>query len=57
MVHNAGGVCIADKVQTGFGRAGSHYWVFETQGVILDIGSLAITNSFKFLFNSGSIYA
>ena len=28
----AGGVCIADEVQTGFGRMGSHYWGFETQG-------------------------
>jgi len=32
-----GGVCIADEVQTGFGRAGSHFWMFETQGVVPDI--------------------
>jgi 4-aminobutyrate aminotransferase-like enzyme/Ser/Thr protein kinase RdoA (MazF antagonist) len=32
-----GGVCIADEVQTGFGRAGSHFWMFETQGVAPDI--------------------
>jgi alanine-glyoxylate transaminase/(R)-3-amino-2-methylpropionate-pyruvate transaminase len=37
----AGGVCIADEVQTGFGRTGSHYWGFETQGVIPDIVTLA----------------
>jgi 4-aminobutyrate aminotransferase-like enzyme len=36
-VRRAGGVCIADEVQTGFGRAGSHFWMFETQGVIPDI--------------------
>src|SRR5476651_2101690 len=37
----AGGVCIADEVQTGFGRTGTHYWGFETQGVIPDIVTLA----------------
>ena len=36
----AGAVCIADEVQTGFGRAGSHFWMFETQGVIPDIVTL-----------------
>jgi len=36
-VRDAGGVCIADEVQTGFGRAGSHFWMFETQGVVPDI--------------------
>ena len=33
----AGGVCIADEVQTGLGRVGSHFWAFETQRVIPDI--------------------
>jgi 4-aminobutyrate aminotransferase-like enzyme len=36
-VRAAGGVCVADEVQTGFGRAGSHFWMFETQGVVPDI--------------------
>jgi len=36
-VHVAGGVCIADEVQVGFGRLGSHFWGFATQGVIPDI--------------------
>ena len=36
-VRNAGGVCIADEVQVGFGRVGSHFWGFETQGVVPDI--------------------
>jgi alanine-glyoxylate transaminase/(R)-3-amino-2-methylpropionate-pyruvate transaminase len=40
-VRAAGGVCIADEVQTGFGRTGSHFWGFETQGVIPDIVTLA----------------
>lgn len=33
----AGAVCIADEVQVGFGRAGSHFWAFESQGVVPDI--------------------
>lgn len=36
-VRAAGGVCIADEVQTGLGRIGSHWWAFETQGVVPDI--------------------
>lgn len=36
-VRAAGGVCVADEVQTGFGRAGSHFWMFETQSVTPDI--------------------
>lgn len=37
IVRKSGGVCIADEVQTGFGRAGSHFWVFQTHGVVPDI--------------------
>ena len=40
-VRAAGGVCIADEVQSGFGRTGSHYWGFETQGVMPDIVCMA----------------
>lgn len=36
-VRKAGGVCIADEVQVGFGRVGTHFWGFETQGVVPDI--------------------
>lgn len=36
-VHQAGGVCVADEVQTGFGRVGEHFWAFELQGVVPDI--------------------
>jgi 4-aminobutyrate aminotransferase-like enzyme/Ser/Thr protein kinase RdoA (MazF antagonist)/murein DD-endopeptidase MepM/ murein hydrolase activator NlpD len=32
-----GGVCIADEVQVGFGRLGTHFWGFETQSVVPDI--------------------
>ncbi|GAB4826337.1 Alanine--glyoxylate aminotransferase 2, mitochondrial [Ancistrocladus abbreviatus] len=41
IVRKAGGVCIADEVQSGFGRTGSHYWGFETQGVVPDIVTMA----------------
>ncbi|MEO5958417.1 MAG: aminotransferase class III-fold pyridoxal phosphate-dependent enzyme, partial [Opitutaceae bacterium] len=40
-VRAAGGVCIADEVQTGFGRTGTHFLGFETQGVIPDIVTMA----------------
>ena len=36
-----GGLCIADEVQAGFGRTGTHFWGFETQGVIPDIVTMA----------------
>jgi len=36
-VRAAGGVCIADEVQTGYGRIGTHFWAFETYGVVPDI--------------------
>lgn len=39
-VRAAGGVCVADEVQTGFGRAGTHFWMFETQNVVPDIVTL-----------------
>lgn len=39
MVREAGGLCIADEVQVGYGRVGTHYWAFQTYGddVIPDI--------------------
>ena len=37
LVRESGGLCIADEVQTGFGRVGAHYWGFETCDVIPDI--------------------
>lgn len=36
-VRAAGGVCIADDVQTSLGRLGDYYWGFEYQDVIPDI--------------------
>jgi len=39
-VRAAGGVAIADEVQVGFGRVGTHVWGFETQGVTPDIVTL-----------------
>ncbi len=36
-VRTAGGVCIADEVQTACGRAGDTYWAFEAHHVVPDI--------------------
>ena len=36
-IHAAGGVCIADEVQTGLGRLGEYYFGFEHQGAVPDI--------------------
>jgi len=36
-VRKAGGLCIADEVQVGFGRVGKHFWGFQLQGVVPDI--------------------
>jgi alanine-glyoxylate transaminase/(R)-3-amino-2-methylpropionate-pyruvate transaminase len=40
-VRGAGGLCIADEVQSGFGRTGTHFWGFETLGVVPDIVTMA----------------
>lgn len=40
-IRKAGGLCIADEVQSGFGRTGSHFWGFQTQGVVPDIVTMA----------------
>ncbi len=40
LVRQAGGVCIADEVQVGFGRVGEKFWAFELQDVVPDIVSL-----------------
>ena len=39
-VRNAGGVCVADEVQTAYGRIGSHFYGFQQQGVVPDIAVL-----------------
>ncbi len=36
-VRAAGGLCLADEVQVGFGRVGSHMWAHELQNVTPDI--------------------
>lgn len=47
-VRAAGGLYIADEVQSGFGRTGGHMWGFEADGVIPDIVVMAkgISNGF-----------
>ncbi len=69
LVREAGGVCIADEVQVGFGRVGSHWWAFETQGVVPDIvtmgkpigdghpmGAVVTTREVTDSFNNGMEY-
>ena len=41
IVRKYGGLCIADEVQTGFGRTGAHYWGFQNWGVVPDMVTMA----------------
>src|SRR5438874_4319605 len=41
IVRQHGGVCIADEVQTGFGRTGTKFWGFENWGVTPDLVTMA----------------
>ncbi len=65
-VRDAGGVCIADEVQTGYGRIGTHFWGYEKYGVVPDIvvlgkpignghpiGAVITTPSIAKSFNNG----
>ncbi len=40
-VRAAGGLCIADEVQVGYGRLGAYFWGFEQQAVVPDIVTIA----------------
>jgi len=66
LVRAAGGVCIADEVQTGLGRMGTSFWAFEDQGVVPDIvvmgkplgnghpiGAVATTRAIADTFDNG----
>ena len=41
IIREHGGLCIADEVQTGFGRTGEHYWGFQNFGVVPDFVTMA----------------
>jgi alanine-glyoxylate transaminase/(R)-3-amino-2-methylpropionate-pyruvate transaminase len=41
VVREHGGLCIADEVQTGFGRTGDNYWGFENFDVVPDMVVMA----------------
>jgi alanine-glyoxylate transaminase / (R)-3-amino-2-methylpropionate-pyruvate transaminase len=41
IVRKHGGLCIADEVQTAFGRTGTAFWGFENWGVVPDLVTLA----------------
>lgn len=65
----AGGVCIADEVQTGCGRAGDHFWAFQQHDVVPDVvtigkpignghplGVVVTTQALADAFNNGMEY-
>lgn len=39
-IRAAGGLIVADEVQYGLGRSGSHFWGFERRGIVPDIVTL-----------------
>jgi 4-aminobutyrate aminotransferase-like enzyme/Ser/Thr protein kinase RdoA (MazF antagonist) len=66
---SAGGVCIADEVQVGFGRVGEKFWGFELQDVVPDIvvmgkpmgnghplAAVVVTDEIADAFNNGMEY-
>lgn len=68
-VRKAGGVCIADEVQVGFGRVGDAFWGFELQDAVPDIivlgkpignghplAAVIVTNEIADSFNNGLEY-
>ncbi len=68
-VRAAGGVCIADEVQVGFGRVGEKFWGFELQDVEPDIvvlgkpignghplAAVIVTEEIADCFNNGMEY-
>jgi len=68
-IRNHGALCIADEVQTGFGRLGKSFWAFETQDVIPDLiilgkpigngfplGALITTKEIAQAFDNGMEY-
>jgi len=68
-VRAAGGICIADEVQVGFGRVGDKFWGFELQDVVPDIvvmgkpignghplAAVVVTNELADAFNNGLEY-
>jgi 4-aminobutyrate aminotransferase-like enzyme len=68
-IRAAGGVCIADEVQVGFGRVGEKFWGFELQQVQPDIvvlgkpignghplAAVVVTREIADAFNNGMEY-
>ncbi len=69
LVRKAGGLCIADEVQVGFGRVGEKFWGFELQDVEPDIvvlgkpignghplAAVVVTAEIAAAFNNGMEY-
>lgn len=49
-IKKAGGLCIADEVQAGVARTGSHFWGFEAHGVVPDIVTMAKVTPLSLLY-------
>ncbi len=69
MIRAAGGLCISDEVQVGFGRVGKQFWGFELHDVVPDIvvmgkpignghplGAVVCTEAVADAFNNGMEY-
>lgn len=69
LVRQAGGVCVADEVQVGFGRIGDAFWGFQLQQVEPDIvvmgkpignghplAAVVVTQAIADAFNNGMEY-
>ena len=41
IIRKAGGLCVADEVQGGFGRTGTKFWAFENWDVVPDMVTMA----------------
>lgn len=55
IVRKAGGLCIADEVQSGFARSGSHFWGYEAHDVVPDIVTMAKVIFLEYILFSISV--
>lgn len=57
IIKKAGGLCIADEVQSGFARTGSHFWGFEAHGVVPDIVTMAKVHHLFYVYLSQVVFS
>lgn len=56
IIKKAGGLCIADEVQAGFARTGSHFWGFKAHGVVLDMVTMAKVHYLFYMYLSQVVF-